>query len=104
MLICGLPKRIGDDWELARRECNELHAHLGGDRRAAYIATTAYAWFCQRTTSNMDVRANHQAAQERVEAHLRNPAAPFDVPTDDIICQYGKSARENIGNPIWMRL
>jgi hypothetical protein len=46
----------------------------------------------------------HEAAQAAVEAHLRDPSAPFDVPTDDIVCQFAKEARPNVGNAVWLRL
>jgi hypothetical protein len=104
VLICGLPKVVTNDWEVARRETNNLHARLGGDRRAAYAATTAYAWFCMRNNHNRVTVQEYQGVQERVEAHLRDPAARFDVPADDIICQYARSAREQLGNPLWARL
>jgi peptidyl-prolyl cis-trans isomerase A (cyclophilin A) len=104
LLICGLPRVKPEDWEEARKEAARLHAHLGGGSRGAYIATTAYAWFCQRTNHNRGTRAQYQKAQEDVERHLNDPAAPWDVPVVGIIHEFATSAAENNGNPIWMRL
>jgi hypothetical protein len=90
----------------AREEANNLHAHLRKNhhpRYAAYVATTAYVWFCMADNANRATVAEHEAAQRSVEDHLEN-GTPFDIPNDDIICRYARSAGANLGNPVWMRL
>jgi hypothetical protein len=64
----------------------------------------AYAWFCMRGNPNRATVQEYQTVQEKVEANLRDPSAPFDLPADDIVCQYARSAREQLGNPLWVRL
>jgi hypothetical protein len=56
-----------------------------------------------RNNANGAAVGQHEAAQKRVEEHLEN-GAPRDISADDIICQYARDARVNIGNPVWMRL
>ncbi len=104
LLVCGLPKRAPEDWQNAQRECARLHAHMGGGTRGAYVATTAYAWFCQRDTSNRSTRGQYQAAQEDVERHLRDPSAEWEPSTSGIIAEFASTAGQNIGNPLWLRL
>jgi predicted nucleotide-binding protein len=104
LLICGLPKVATSDWDEARRESAKLHAHLGGGTRGAYIATTAYAWYCKRDVPNRGTRREYQAAQEEVERQLRNPSAEWEPSTYGIVAEFARSAAENIGNPLWLRL
>jgi hypothetical protein len=106
LLICGLPKRQSEDWEAAKREANSLHAHLRKHhppKYAAYVTTTAFAWFCMgNNTSNRATQAQYEAAQKRVEEHLET-GTPLDIRADDIIFRFAKDSTPH-GSPVWMRL
>ena len=102
--ICGLNK---SDSAVAFGLTNDLHAHLvkhHDARYAAYVATTAFAWFRYRDNHDRATRGQYENAHVRVLTELNEPSADFHVPTDDIICVFAQDARENVGNPIWMQL
>jgi hypothetical protein len=104
LLVCGMNKRATEDWQLARNMCAALYARLGGERRGAYIAVTAYSWFCLRDGADVTRRPAHQMAQEAVERHLRDPSKPLDIPENGSVVAYARGAAPQLGNPVWLRL
>jgi hypothetical protein len=103
VLVCDLPKRQSVDWQVAKRECANLHAELGGDARAAYVTTTAYAFFLFKEDHDASKRHRAESAQQEVLAELQHPSPSWSAPTSGFICEWATEARSAHGNPTWMR-
>jgi hypothetical protein len=100
--LCSIPEKA-TGYEEARRLGASLFARLGGDALAAYIATTAYAWFCTRDSPpHTEPRRFICEAYTKVEQYLRDPSTRWTPPSADAIHDWGRTASVNNHDVPWL--
>jgi hypothetical protein len=94
--ICSVPDKGSDGYDEVRRRCAELFGDLGGDQRASYVATTAYAWYSERDKPYKAVHQQLLTAQEDVQQHLLKPREPWRVPTSGAVYDWARSLEAGV--------
>ncbi len=87
-----------------RAECAKLYAHMFGGLRAAYVASTAFAWHRMSDNANHGHVEQFRKAQVDVENQLRNPRPDWEPPNDDAVCYFAAQVKHRLGNAIWLDL
>jgi hypothetical protein len=86
------PKVTG--YDEARSRAAELFAELGGDRRAAYVATLAYMRYCSPFASHLDENRRLESECERVRQRLLGGIDWSDMCLD-LVEAFAATARAN---------